>query len=557
MNANKTTTPWRKRLSLAKALALVALISVTHAQSPPVSSRRMGFTMLDDTLYIEGGFDTDTSSQFNALDLSTSWSTDSPAWRNLKSGQSTSHLALTPISSASNGGAKGSLMAIGGMESPAFYSMFDIDAGTWTNLTIKAPYVSLEGQSAVSDPNTGLIYILGGVGINNTVYNQLTVYDPKAKNTVSQQTSSAAASIIDQGAVWSTTRNTIITFGGTRAPPADPKGLGTGDLNEYDPSSKSWKIMSTTGDIPPSRLDHCMAASSDGSKIVVFGGTAGDSTYFNTIYILDVKSGKWKQGQSAPVARTRMSCAFHSYQFIAWGGSSGANRATMLNNLPVVYNLNKNSWTDNYNADEVEKKTPVGAIVGVIFGVLIVAGGGFFFYKRQQRKKQENDAYYNDAVAAAAVTSCEDDNVKVLADEIYIGYDNSSGFSGYGNEYPLSNVSTGSPLGSEKYGNSYSPSTNPYSPSPTYYGGALIGTPIIQSPSAAFVAHQNPFVSPEDYYPPASNIQNPYQQYQQPSATNYAGSQSPSTGARSPQVIPDSTTTTTTTSGGYIPPPPM
>ncbi|KAF9351254.1 hypothetical protein BGX26_010710, partial [Mortierella sp. AD094] len=221
----------------------------------------MGFAMINDALYIDGGFDTTTSSQFIALDLSTSWPTTTPAWMNLKNGQSTAHLALAPISSASNGGVKGSLMAIGGMGTPTFYSSFDINTGSWTNLTtVKAPYVSLEGQSAVSDPNTGLIYIIGGVGINNTVYNQLTVYDPKARNTVSQKTSPAASSLIDLGAVWSTSRNTIVTFGGTRAPPADPTGLGTGDLNEYDPTSGTWKIMSTTGDVPPSRLDHCMAA---------------------------------------------------------------------------------------------------------------------------------------------------------------------------------------------------------------------------------------------------------------------------------------------------------
>ncbi|KAF9342226.1 hypothetical protein BGX26_008029, partial [Mortierella sp. AD094] len=192
----------------------------------------------------------------------------------------------------------------------------------------------------------------------------------------------------------------------------------------------------------------------------------------------------------------------------------------MLNNLPIVYNLNKNEWTDNYDANEVERNTPIGAIVGGIVGVLIVGAGiGLFLYKRQQRKKEENAAYYNDAMAAAAITNGEDDdNIKVLADDSYSGYEH-SGYGGYGNDYPLNNVGAGSPPGSEKY-------SNPYSPSATYYAGAVIGTPVILTPSPAHIAHQNPFISPEDYHPPASNIQDPYLQYQHSPkwpATNYVG----------------------------------
>jgi len=212
-----------------------------------VGSRRMGFTVLNDALYIEGGFDVNPSDQFIALDLSTSWTATSPAWSVLKDGQSTSHLALASISAASNGGAKGSILAIGGMgnpQLPAFFSSYDVNSAQWTNQTsIKAPYNYLEGQAAVSDPNTGLIYIIGGYG-NNT-FNQLSVYDPKAKSMVSQSAASAVTSLTDVGAVWCSSRNSILTFGGSKAPPAGTNGLGSSDLNEYDIQSKQWKTMVT------------------------------------------------------------------------------------------------------------------------------------------------------------------------------------------------------------------------------------------------------------------------------------------------------------------------
>ncbi|KAI8604043.1 hypothetical protein EDD21DRAFT_243345 [Dissophora ornata] len=259
------TTPHTSRrrlgllLSCALAFTTVSTVLPTVYAQMPTSTRRTGFAQLNDALYIEGGFDSDTTTQFVSLDLSTSWSSSTPAWSILPGGQSAAHLALAPISSTANGGAKGSLMAIGGMGAPSFFSFYDVSAGSWSNMTtVKPPYTYLEGQAAVSDPNTGLVYIVGGYG-NNT-YNQLSVYDPNARSMVSQAAATAATSLTDVGAVWVSSRNTVLTFGGSRAPPANTSGLGTGDLNEYDPSTKTWKVMSTSGDIPPARLDHCMAA---------------------------------------------------------------------------------------------------------------------------------------------------------------------------------------------------------------------------------------------------------------------------------------------------------
>ncbi|KAF8928249.1 hypothetical protein BGZ58_009792 [Dissophora ornata] len=540
----------------------------------PTSTRRTGFAQLNDALYIEGGFDSDTTTQFVSLDLSTSWSSSTPAWSILPGGQSAAHLALAPISSTANGGAKGSLMAIGGMGAPSFFSFYDVSAGSWSNMTtVKPPYTYLEGQAAVSDPNTGLVYIVGGYG-NNT-YNQLSVYDPNARSMVSQAAATAATSLTDVGAVWVSSRNTVLTFGGSRAPPANTSGLGTGDLNEYDPSTKTWKVMSTSGDIPPARLDHCMAASADGSKVVLFGGTVDGNTFFSTIYILDVSSGKWKQGQSAPTTRTRMACAFHSYQFVAWGGSSGSSRTTILSNSPVTYNLNQNTWTDNYNANEKQKTTNVGAVVGGIVAVVVIfAGVGVFWMKKRQRRREEDAAFRSDAMAAAAMSHGEqhlhdDSNVKVLA-----------------NEYPLDNVGTGAvggyhdgssttALGGASADNNdryytvtvaekiSSPYNHPYSPVNSY--GSAAAT---QSPPVAYIPHSpdpNPFMSPYEHSsatptqsPFMTANYDPFQQYQQP--TNYQGQPSPSPGARSPQAIPESSFVSdanNSSSSGYVPPPLM
>ncbi|KAG0057037.1 hypothetical protein BGZ83_002275 [Gryganskiella cystojenkinii] len=525
-----------KASTLIILLAASSISLIANAQQAPVGTRRVGFTVLDDALYIQGGFDVNTSNQFISLDLSTSWPASSPAWSILKDGQSTSHLTLAAISAASNGGSKGSILAIGGMINqgliPTFFSTYDVNSRQWNNLTsVKPPYNYLEGHATVTDPNTGLVYIIGGYGTN--AFNTLSVYDPKGTSMVSQQSSPSSTSLTDVAAVWSSSRNTILTFGGSRAPPAAVQGLGTSDLNEYDPNSKQWKTMSTSGDVPSARLDHCMASSEDGSKVVLFGGTVDGNTYFSDIYVLDVASGKWKQGQSASVPRTRMACAFHSYQFVAWGGSSAGSRTTMLNNVPIVYSLNQGKWVDNYNAAEVPAKSNTGAIVGGIVAILAIGGAiGFFVIRRKRQRKAAKETYHSDTIAAAGVSGenghehggYEDDNIKVLASPSMEYQHRVDHYGNYaGNDYPLSNIdlSSGTGSGYHLY-NGSSPAIVSGSPMNRYAGIAV--TPRIQSPPVAYSVS-----SPAA----AMSVTSPYHGSQYYPGGVSAGSQSPAPGSNS------------------------
>ncbi|KAH7044271.1 hypothetical protein BKA57DRAFT_507634 [Linnemannia elongata] len=613
----KPRKPYRL-LAITSTLLLLSLLSSVPtpalAQTGfPVGTRRVGFATLDDVLYIQGGFDTDTSNQFVSLDLSTSWPTSSPAWTLLKDGQLTSHHTLAPISAGSNGGAKGSIISMGGMPSrsgpPTFLTMYDVNSASWVNApnSIRPPYPALEGHAAVSDPNTGLIYMIGGFNgtTSNFLYNSLSVYDPKSTKFVSQQPGTAANSLTDVGAVWSTARNSILAFGGSRAPPALTNAVGN-DIQEYDVTAKVWKTMSTSGDVPPARLDHCMAASDDGSKIVLYGGTLDGESYYNTIYILDVKSGKWKQGTSSPTARTRMACSFHSYQFIAWGGSSGGPRTTMLNNVPAVYDLNSDKWVDSYDVNNTEKKTNIGAIVGGLAAVAVVGGAIAFLMVRKRKQRRRDEAYKSDSLAANMASREDDHNIKVEAPD--------SPRMNYGNQYPLNKMenSVTSPSQQQLY-----PAYGVQSPAVAYqqFGGdhaGYVGSPYPQYNGAfgpggeygpdqygAYPSHiqqQNPFMSPEDYHSHAtvggvassasSGSSNPFTNAANAAATPIFSSASavgspaagyqntpritpahdpfqtipsspwngtyPSPSARAPQVIPESATTTSS----YVPPPP-
>ena len=234
-------------------LLLTLLASTTDAQAP-VARRRLAYVQHNNQLYLQGGIaQAGLSNQFNALDLTKPWSTASPSWSMLGGGNWVSHhtmVAVKPEHAAGLGsGAQGYLLSIGGnpASNDGFWSTYDIQAGTWANLTTPAPYIGLEGQAAVSDPSTGQVYIVGGyytdAATNTTVTNRLTVFDPTSNSVVLQQAATDKTNLTGAAVVWSTKRNTILLFGGSRATSGSAvSGLQLGNIDEYDPASKVWKI---------------------------------------------------------------------------------------------------------------------------------------------------------------------------------------------------------------------------------------------------------------------------------------------------------------------------
>ncbi|KAG0023235.1 hypothetical protein BGZ81_008193 [Podila clonocystis] len=547
--------PIRKRniLSTSYALALVSSLSLATAQAPS-GVRRMGYTQLDDKLFIQGGFDTDSSSQFFSLDLSTSWPDSTPVWSELRDGQSTTHLALATTSV----GGKGSLLAIGGYGAPTFFSAYDIGTNTWANISgVRNPYRELEGHAAVTDPSSGLVYIVGGftnTSNGTNTYNSLAVYNPGTKSMVSQQAAaSLATSLSDVGAVWSTKRNTMLTFGGSLANPTNPAAVSPGVVNEYDPNSKSWSVMVTSGDVPSARLDHCMVATEDGSKIVIFGGTDG-ATYYNDIYILDVEKAKWKRGADSGTSRTRMACGLHSAQFIAWGGSSGSNRNTIFGNTPIIYNLNSDKWVDSYDSSLKLSSGGAGAIVGTVVGVVAaVALVGLWFY-RKRKQRLEEEAYHADAMAAAAIGADDaDNNVKVSLGDAPL-HSNTPYFGAHhGNDYPLSkmeiNDSHAVEAARERYrkedelsGYHSSGAELMNSPVPSHYYLQQLKSP--QSPAATY-QQGTPYLSNINTGSAYSHSNNPFED-----SSQYPNS---STGSTSPASNPFSNAHATSGTSEYHP----
>ncbi|KAF9145721.1 hypothetical protein BGX30_007314 [Mortierella sp. GBA39] len=416
---------------LSFAIFLLATPATVSAQAP-VARRRLAFTQYNNVFYIQGGFTPQQAiGQFNSLDLKTAWKTSAPAWSDLAVGPVVSHHAMVVVKpehgAGLGGAAQGYLLTIGGNPAPGtFWTAYDFQAGSWKNIPTPLPgnYTGLEGHAVVADPDTGLVYVVGGF-YGNMTQNLLTVFDPKTATVVSSQEATNASNRTDVAAVWSSKRKSVLTFGGSRAV-TEVSGFDLANLNEYDPSSKIWKTMATTGNIPTRRLDSCAAASEDGSKIVLFGGSLDSITFFSTVYVLDAVSGVWRQGTSASAYRTRMACGFMAGQFVVFGGSSGASREkTMHDNVPIIYDVDLDVWSTGYDpagptgndgnggngsnggngGSDGSGKSNTAVIAGVAGGVVavILVGVVAFFIFRRRRQNRDKEAIESEARIAASV----------------------------------------------------------------------------------------------------------------------------------------------------------
>ncbi|KAF9145723.1 hypothetical protein BGX30_007316 [Mortierella sp. GBA39] len=333
---------------------------------------------------------------------------------------------VKPEHSAGLGSAStmGFLLSIGGYPPPrsAFFSAYNLQTGSWTNLTTPPPYPGLEGHTAVADPATGLVYVMGGFYNALKVGNLLTVFDPKTAAVVQRLEATDANNMTGGSAVWSTRRKTLLLFEGSRAvATGSVKGIVQTAVREYDTTVGEWKTFETKGTFPSPRLHACAVESDDGSKVILFGGAADANVILNTIHILDVDSAQWTQGQPAPAARAQMTCAYHSEQFIAFGGTSNQD-VGLYPNQPIVYDVSKNQWVKYYGpstdgigagigvgeggSTESSQKSNMGLIIGVSVGVAVVCAVvlGYMVQKRRRVRK----AVESEARATALLSNGED-----------------------------------------------------------------------------------------------------------------------------------------------------
>ncbi|KAF9346339.1 hypothetical protein BGX26_002163 [Mortierella sp. AD094] len=373
-------------------LATAFLPLTSHAQSILPASQ-MGYARVGKYMYVQGGFIQTTpvnrtlTGQVYSLDLSTSWSVDSPPWKQLYS-ETPSFLPK--------------LVALPNNQTIYSYGLnysaqYDITSNTWTNLNPgNPPEPWVFGFVPIIDPNSGSIYLAGFYYMN--------VYNP-------QYNSWSNVSMIPptlfperyfpQGG-YNRARKSIMYFGGFYNLTT---WCTTSSVTEYTIDTKQWTTLMPGGQVPGPRADHCLAFSEDGNTLILWGGrvpiapgntVAQQNQPTAEIYLLNIASNSWTKGQDAPSAVIYPSCAVVGNLLVTWGGENTNNIISGV----MVFNLTSLLWVSNYtppayyvassNSTTPTQPSPtpsptnIGAIVGgSVGGVIVLAILGFILYKRR------------------------------------------------------------------------------------------------------------------------------------------------------------------------------
>ncbi|KAF9110589.1 hypothetical protein BGX27_006143 [Mortierella sp. AM989] len=357
------------------------------------------FARAGSKLYIQGGSFVQNNihiaslNQLFSLDLSTSWSVDSPPWEELKAG-----IADYTIHGVATSDNTTFLVFAKGDNGLTTIPRYDIPTNTWglisPGLTTDQDFNP--GSRPVLDPVSGFVYL------NNI--RTMEVFDFLTSTRLTQHIPPNNISRLYDGVSYISSRHSLMYGGGV-----NDRGYiddGAGLVREYSLDSSAWFHHTTTGQLPTPRVDNCVAASEDGSTVIVYGGKVA-AGYTSTLYILDVLTNTWTQGPDGSV-RAFMACIIVGDQFLVWGGFDGKNTHT---GPPEVFKMATHQWVNGYTAPSYYTNPPpssgsgttittpplssipssnnLGAILGGVIGglfVLLLSGGIYIYLKRNEKK---------------------------------------------------------------------------------------------------------------------------------------------------------------------------
>ncbi|OAQ23276.1 hypothetical protein K457DRAFT_142816 [Linnemannia elongata AG-77] len=428
MMANGST---RRLLTAAAALAVICCsftprtVVVVFAQVVPIPVQDMAWVRSGSNLYVQGGYvsldgnATFYSTQFFALDLSTSWPVTSAPWRALPDG--TGSRAAYGISLPTN-----QTFLTFKFVGPTAYTITAYDFRTSTssapqNVTT-VPDLYSYGLRVVMDPTSGLVYIAGMANMN--IYNTAT----QTWGTSTPITGGILTARYFGSAVYNPARKTIMYVCGFNYGVNPTHFDSEVVVTEYTPATAKWSILPTSGSPPSPTAYECSAISEDSKTLVVFGGQTSIVTpaFTGAIHLLDINTGVWTAGPPLSTPRIYAACVLIGDQFVVWGGSADSNN-TLSSNEPIVFDVALKQWVKSYTAPAYYLNAPkptnppnpmgsgsnggtgsrtpdgengapssssssssAGIIGGVVGGLAVIAAIiGFLLYRRRLNKKLE------------------------------------------------------------------------------------------------------------------------------------------------------------------------
>ncbi|GJJ72471.1 hypothetical protein EMPS_04829 [Entomortierella parvispora] len=302
-----------------------------------------------------------------------------------------------------------------------FLITYNIPGNTWSDIIFAPSLQTLGFVSVVIDPTSrgmGVMYAPAGCYSGATMLGMcLNNLDKRLMTYESMPKSLMPDRINFFSFVYCTLRKTMLLYGGV----GGNNNETNPNLYEYSPSNSIWSLVVPQGNPPGDIQRHCMVETTDGTKMIVFGGMNLGQQVKSRLSIFHVENMTWTEGADAGAANARMGhvCATNGDSFVVWGGLTLQNgKAVMTNNIPLIYNIPKNKWVHTFvvtdppppilsnttsastftrpmpsPSDNASLPSPsvtsssVGAAVGgAVGGIAAVAAIGFFIFKRRRRR---------------------------------------------------------------------------------------------------------------------------------------------------------------------------
>ncbi|KAK3809525.1 MAG: hypothetical protein J3Q66DRAFT_373771 [Benniella sp.] len=347
---------WQKRVAVSRESYQIPPAFAQGFRPAPDYNKCSAFAE-GQALYLLGG----QNEENFILDLSVSWKTSNPVFKKIEGGPRVSGRACAMTN---NGGELFVMSASTGY-------VYNVKSSSWTVFQ-NVNFTSIHQSAAVTDPETGFIYLPSG-GENFAGREVMLSVDLKTGKvnttelyripTVSIHPASTYAPVI-----WSELlRGFLIQL------PLEPTFVFT--PSKATNSTNGWSTF-VTGQYPnDSGTFQCGVPAYGGSKMI-FIATGQDFTTEGTfLYILDVAERTWKEGPRPPTYLVSNSCAVTGDQFISWGGGF-AEASSIATNATFVYNIKTETWTSEYIAPSPIQSTSdsTSREKGLVNIILIVTG---------------------------------------------------------------------------------------------------------------------------------------------------------------------------------------
>ncbi|KAF0458840.1 galactose oxidase [Gigaspora margarita] len=344
----------------------IIFILLTLIQSISSVDPRWGHTatLINDTIYFVGGRTNDNrfTLDFISLKLSKEFPLISPPWIELDS----TGMPLTFDHSAVAAGINNTKIVVfgGGVDDPASAAMssllvYDPKLSFWVRLTISSTPSRRFLHSAVILSNQIMLIYGGEIGVETGNQNSLVLADLWGFNTSSLSGWQGFPSLANSPGMRerhtaSIIGNKMIIIGGT-----DGKSLiSMSSIYVFDSIAVNWTLITATGQVPSSRIDHSAVVLND--SIIIYGGSGMDNiTIFGDVAVLNTTYWDWAAPPTTntPMHRFKHSATiFGANMIVAFGIiRPGIGPGTMDDQIYCLNLLNW-TWLNNYAPQPVPQR---------------------------------------------------------------------------------------------------------------------------------------------------------------------------------------------------------